>query len=111
MKLEVYRGDSKTYELEFLDEQGNKLDLTNVEITFTVKRSVYDDDSQAIIQKTITSHTDPINGITRINLSPQDTDQPDGVYVFDIQMKDSLGNVKTLVVGKFYIKPDVTRSA
>ncbi len=111
MKLEVYRGDSKTYELEFLDEQGNKLDLTNIEITFTVKRSVYDDDSQAIIQKTITSHTDPVNGITRISLTPADTDKPDGVYIFDIQMKDSLGNIKTIVVGKFYIKPDVTRSA
>jgi len=110
VKLEVYRGDSKTYELEFLDEQGNKLDLTNVEITFTVKRSVYDDDSQAIIQKIITSHTDPTNGITRISLTPADTDKEDGVYVFDIQMKDSLNNIKTLVVGRFYIKPDVTRS-
>ena len=63
-------------------------DITGYTVTFTVKASTAlsaDSDAGAVIQKTVTDHTSPINGITDIVLSGDDTRITAGKYVFDIQ--------------------------
>ena len=106
--LEVFRGDSKTYKLILTDGTGNPIDLTNKTVIFTVKKSANDDDSLAKIQKVVNSHTDPVNGITEINLVPDDTEIEPDTYVFDIQLSDNQ-SVHTVATGRFIVKADITR--
>ena len=108
--LSVYRGDSKTYNLTFTDG-GTALDITGYTIFFTVKVIVDDsaDDTNAVISKTVTSHTDPTNGITEIVLSPTDTDIDVGTYDYDMQYKTDTGDIVTFEKGNYKILADVTR--
>ena len=108
--LEVYRGDDKTYNVVFKDGEGEVINITGWEVFFTVKNKATDTDAQAIIQKKVTSHTDPTNGETEISLTHDDTDITVKYYDYDIQIKDADSKIKTIVVGQFKILQDVTFS-
>jgi len=108
INLEIFRGDSKNYKLILTDNSGNPIDLTGKTVIFTVKKSENDDDSNAKIQKVITTHTDPVNGKTEISLLPDDTELEPDTYIFDIQLSDNQF-VHTVVTGRFIVKADITR--
>jgi hypothetical protein len=63
--------------------------LTDTSIFFTVKPkgNSKSDDTDAIISKKITVHTDPTAGKSLLVLSSSDTDIPQGEYVYDFQLK------------------------
>ena len=108
---DFYRGDSKTINMSFKDNTGNPIDLTGATIWFTVKRNPMDLDSNAVIQKEITSHTDATNGLSTISLAPTDTNDLEiRSYNYDIQLVDSIGKVTTIIVGTFKLLLDITRS-
>lgn len=92
---------------------GVPVDITGATVYFTVKSAEYDstqDDSTAIIEATITSHIDPTNGITNIELSPSQTSYIQGVegnyivpsknYTYDIKVKEADGSIYKTVEGK-----------
>jgi len=106
--LEVKRGDSKTYTLTFKDEDGNLIDITGYTVFFTVKEKIDDNDDHAKIKKTITSHTDPTNGETQIQLSSSDTNLI-GNYLFDIQIKNTTNEIITIMEGLITFTKDVTQ--
>lgn len=87
-KIEVKKGVPLTWTLEFEDENGIPYDLTGKTIMFTVKYQddVLDNDTTAIIQKNITSHSDPTNGTTVITLTAVDTAIAIGDYKYDIRI-------------------------
>lgn len=63
-------------------------DITGFTVTFTVKPATAlaaDTDAGAVIQKVVTTHTDPTAGVTDIVLDGTDTRVTAGKYVFDIQ--------------------------
>lgn len=110
--LEYYRGDDHSFIMTITDSSGTAIDITGYTFTYTVK-NIKDnviDDSTAIIQKSVTSHTDPTAGITSIALTPTETNVTPGVYYHDFQMKDTSGDIFTFAEGKTRIKADVTRS-
>lgn len=109
--LGVIRGDTKIYTLTYTDSDGEPLDLTGYTVWFTVKENVDDTDASAKIQKEITSHTDPTNGITTVTLDPADTDDLAGSYHYDIQLVDSDGNPMSTRKSTFTVWKDVTRNA
>lgn len=107
-KIEVYRGDHYIRTLTFKDSSKDAIDITSYTVFFTVKTNKTDSDDNALIKKTITSHTDATNGITTLTLTDSDTDLAIGTHYYDIQIKDGSGNIITLTDGEFEIKQDIT---
>ena len=109
VNLEIKRGDSKSYTLTFKDDDGALIDITDWTIFFTAKETVTDTDANAKISKDITSHTDPTNGETQIQLNSTDTNLTPGNYIYDIQIKKDTGEINTIVEGTLTITKDVTQ--
>ena len=112
MQLSVYRGDDKTFSLTFADSGGGAIDISNWVVFFTVKKQANlsaPDDTDALIQKDIVTHDDPVNGKTSIVLTSTETDITPNNYYCGIQTKDSSGNIGTVAVGIFQVYMDVTR--
>jgi len=107
-ELSVYRGDDKTWNLNFTDANDDPIDLTGATVFFTVKVNKTDKDSDAIISKDQASHVDAVNGQTTIVLTNSDTDVKIGNYYYDIQLVDTSGIVTTIVVGAFRVNQDVS---
>ena len=67
---------------------GDVIDLTGATVFFTVKRNLQDTDAQALISKTITSHSSPSTGETSITFTSTDVDYV-GDFYYDVKIKDS----------------------
>lgn len=112
--LEIIRGDSETITF-IISEDGEPVDLTDATVFFTVKPSISDDaetdddDASAVIEKEVTSHSDPTEGETLIELSNTDTDIDAGEYYYDIQVKRDDDTIVSIKRRKLTIVPDVTR--
>lgn len=109
--LQFVRGDSPQITFELVDNDDQALNITDATVFFTVKKNICDADDDAIIAKTITDHTDPENGKTLIELTPEDTENldPKTVYVWDVQIKFSNGQILSPEYGQLKVTPDVTR--
>ena len=84
------------------------IDITGYKIHFTMKERINDTDAEALIRKTIISHTSPTEGQTSIPIERTDTkDVKPGFYPYDIQMDDTVPNRTTLLYGNFTIKQSV----
>ena len=106
--LSIKRGDSWSRTMYFEDEDGARIDITGWTIFLTVKENADDPDTNAIISKTITTFSDPVNGEAEIELTPTDTAQEIESYLFDIQVKTAVGEIYTIVEGIITITKDVT---
>jgi hypothetical protein len=92
----------------FQDENGSPISIVGWEIRLTVKAKIDDPDSAAVISKIITVFSDPTAGIAEIELTPTDTNQAIGSYVYDVQCKTSAGEVYTILEGIITITKDVS---
>lgn len=108
--MSMYRGDDKTINLTFTQD-GSALDISGSTVTLTLKNSTRDSDVDAVLQKTVTSHSDPTNGITAVSITH---DESDGLvpadYTYDIQIQLADDSVSTVVKGTFSVLADVTRT-
>jgi hypothetical protein len=114
-KLSMIRGDTRSYTLTFTKEDGSTQNITGWTITFTLKKNWQLPDSEASLQKIITSHIDAANGKSNLALFPADTKNLDPQdYDFDIQVLANTGTsgtaseVYTVLRGKFTLEYDVT---
>ena len=105
-ELKVFRKTTKKYELQFKKE-GIVEDITGWTIYFTVKEKMEDTDENAKISKKITSHSDPTNGKTLIELTVANLDLPLGNYYYSIDFLDDEGNAGILLHGWFKIEKPV----
>lgn len=108
--LSFDQGDSETFVLTRQNSDGTAKDITNYIFWLTIKESTSDSDADAAVQKEVTTHTDPVNGTTEIDLTAADTDGLDGNYVYDLQEKTDAGIVNTLMWGTLYVRVDVTNT-
>jgi hypothetical protein len=105
------RGDTKPITLTFTDKNNQPINLTGATLWFTVKKNPLDSDADAVIQKQITNHIDPINGISSVIITPEDTENLDTMkYYYDFQLVDPSGNVTTVLEDTFKLERDITRS-
>jgi len=109
-RLNIYKRDDVTINLTVKDSDGVAIDITGYKFWLTAKSNPTDSDADAAIQKTVTSHSDPTNGITAIVLTKTDTDIDVGTYAYDIQMRDTNDKITTLVKDDLIIKQDITIS-
>lgn len=104
------QGDDEPFQITRQNDDGTAKDITGYTFWLTIKSSKEDSDADAVVQKTVTSHTDAVNGETTIDLTNADTDGLAGSYVYDIQEKTASGNINTLLKGTMYFDEDVTES-
>jgi hypothetical protein len=104
-----FRGDNVTLQLTFKDGNGVAINITGYTVFFTLKRNKYDTDAQASLTKTITTHTNPSQGITTLSLTNTDTASLNGSYYYDISYKTGAGVHKLVDNGVFTFKEDITQ--
>jgi len=96
--LTIFKNSTKVYQLTF-KKDGTVTDITGWTIYMTAKLNVEDSDANAIINKTITSHSDATNGQTQIELEKTDTAYV-GTYYYSIDFKDSDDSEGVLFKGR-----------
>lgn len=113
-KLSLVRGDSQDYTITIKNSSGVPYCLKNWKIYFTLKTNYDLPDSQASLQKTVTTFADTTSGtsgVAVISLDPTDTvNLEPGEYDFDIQAVTSENKNYTLMRGKYQVEYDVTRT-
>ena len=114
-RLSLVRGDSQTYSIKFQDgSAGTVYNIKNWVVYFTLKTNSSLPDSQASLQKIVTTFSDTTSGTTgiaEIVLEPADTkDLEPGEYDFDIQVLTAASKNYTVMKGKFDLEYDVTNS-
>lgn len=108
--LQIFRGDSAAVAIATVAS----FDLNTAEsILFTVKRSTFEADDQALIQKALgTGITVSGDHALDVALVPADTENiadPNLNPVWDIQAQTAAGTVHTVASGRLKISLDVTR--
>lgn len=113
-RLEMTRGDSKTFTLTIKDGSGNPYCLKNWSVFFTLKTNIALDDADASLQKIVTTFADTTSGtsgVAEIELAPADTMNLEArEYDFDIAVTTAAGKNYTIMKGKLDLLYDVTRS-
>ena len=104
--LEIEKGNTLDLKLLF-KENGFPVDITDYTVFFTAKDSVSDLDANAVIDKSITTHTNATGGATLIELSSSDTDLTVGSYYYSIDTNDGDGDIKNLFRGVLLISNPV----
>jgi hypothetical protein len=105
-----YKGDTHKLSLEFtaeVDGVETPHDITGSTIVLTLKKKKSDSDAQALLTKTVTSHSEPTEGRTVIVIDPADIATLDYCdYVYDIVMTQG-STVNTVQVGHWEIQERV----
>ena len=112
--LQITRGDNASLMLTILDNLGAPVVLTAAVIKFTAKQSIRHTDAQAIINKTTINGGIVLgdsDGEATISILPSDTAvlTRDTDLVWDVEIIDAGGVVRTPARGHLLVKYDVTR--
>jgi hypothetical protein len=92
------------YEVERLVvADGAVLDISSWSVYFYAKTNMSDVDGSAVIAKTVTSHDDPVNGISIVVLSVSDTGVSAGNYYYSLDFKDDDANNVVMFTGRLKI--------
>jgi hypothetical protein len=114
-RLLLTRGDSQTYTLTFKQRDGTLYCLKNWAVFFTLKTNVSLPDTEASLQKIVTTFADTTagtSGVAVISLLPTDTTNLEpGEYDFDIAVRTAANETFTVMKGKLDLDYDVTRTA
>lgn len=101
--LTIYQGDTRIYEMSFVEDSA-PMDITGWYVYMNIKANK-NPDAVPLVTKTVTSHYDPEGGLTKIELTPPNTDLTPGLYFYDVRYKDADGKVVTILNGRFTVLP------
>jgi hypothetical protein len=101
------RGDSGRLDVTATQSDGTAYDLTGSTLFLTVKNSLTDTDSAAVIRKEVTTHDAPTSGESHFEILTADNATA-GVRFYDVQLKDSDDKIFTLFGGVWRVVADVT---
>lgn len=101
--LNTYEGADVSWLVTLSDSAGDPIDITGDTFLFTVKDNLCDSDDDALIKKIITSHINPTAGQTKIVLTPSDTNDKSGSYMYDFQ-RLTVANLRGPVLRKAEFK-------
>ena len=108
LNIDLYKGDNYSWQFRFTSA-GVVENITGWTLYFTAKRYLSDPDINAIIQKIVTTHTDPTNGVTTVSMSHVETNAlPVGTWFYDVQIKTAADEIYTVFKGQFKVWADVT---
>jgi hypothetical protein len=103
--FELFAGDDQTISITVVDENGDVIDITDVdEITWSLKNSQSDD--TAIFEKTLSlaeiSLTDPDDGLYDVTIGAADTELLSGIYYYESIVTDVSASSYTTSYGHIY---------
>lgn len=98
----IYRKDDIVIPFN-ISYDGIPFDLSGTTIKFILKKDK-EDGSPIILEKTITSHTDPTAGKSEIVLTSIDTNITPGKYYYAIVLVDVIGKQSTMIVSDIEIR-------
>lgn len=108
-RLTVFKATDSTTQIT-VKEDGTAIDITGQTLLFTVKykHGGEADDSDALVEKTITSHTTPASGVSELVLTETDTDFTPGEYLYDFKRIDG-GTIVGYDSGYFVVEDTITQ--
>ena len=105
--IELIRGDSLSLKFKRLDANGEPITTQADKVFFTIKKNT--DAEDFILQKTIEDMTFDNDGTYHIEILPSDTEELTyGNYVYDLEVCVGSDYKKTISIGDFVIKEEVT---
>lgn len=113
--LEINRGDNETLDVAFKTPDGlSPLDITGAEgAWWTAKYRTSDADADAVAQKVLGDGLEIVDasaGTAKVRISAADfVGVPSCILVWDAQIKDSNGEIRTAARGYLKVNADVTR--
>lgn len=109
--LNLVKGDDWIFTLYFRDGQtGKPIDINLWTVTFTVKDDPADPDP-GVAQVSVTSHAQPQNGITVLEVPAATTAAINaGTYVYDFQVKDGNGDISSTMPGTLIVVDQITQA-
>ena len=114
-RLSLIRGDSDNYSVTFKRKDGTLYCIKNWTVFFTLKTNYDLPDSQASLQRIVTTFDDTIagtSGSANIPILPAHTINLNlGEYYFDVAVCTNNNENYTVLKGKLDLEYDVTRSA
>lgn len=104
--IEIYEGDDLDFEMEVRDAANTLVNLTGYTAKGQVKTS-YADLSPLTLVTTIPT---PTNGIVKVSLANTVTAglTAGGDYIYDIQLTNPSGKIRTYLTGDIIVLPEVT---
>jgi hypothetical protein len=111
MDIQLNRNTDDLLTFQYFDEDGvTKRSLVDCTVYFTVKTKPYDstDDSDAILKKDVTEHTDAANGLTSFSLTREETNITPFNYFYDIKVKESDDKVYLAQKGRCLVDGNLT---
>ena len=90
----------------FYDEDDALINITDSEIYFMVKTTPSIEDASAILNKKITTFTDPTNGNTEIELTSLETEDLIGNYIYQLKIK-YINKFYTIAEGNICFKQSI----
>lgn len=94
---QITRGETDFISITITDKaSGLPKDITGASIYFTVKKTESFLEPP-LVHYVITTHTDAVNGLSRVSLSSVDSFQEPGIYLYDIVIIFANGERKEIV--------------
>ena len=114
-RISLVRGNDTEINIVFKTASGVLYNIKNWVVIFTMKTNIDIPDSEASVQKIVTSFSDTTSGtsgLAVILLAHDDTiNLPVGEYDFDIKITTAANQDYTVVRGKIDLEYDVTRTS
>lgn len=102
--LNVYRGDTWTHEVRFVDSAENPIDVSAWTFASQVRRKW---DGDIVIPFSVNA-ANASSGVVVFSVAAPDTDIDPGRYRYDVERTQS-GVVQTLVAGRLTVTGDITQ--
>jgi len=106
--LTEFTGDTFQRSLTVSDESGNPIDITGWTFILTIKNNRTDSDSEAVVQKVVSSHVSPADGRTEVIIDEAVTADLAGDYYYDIKYQDDTGFIDTVLNGVIRFEESIT---
>jgi hypothetical protein len=112
MLIEIIRWDTYSRDVSYTDKNNEPLNITWSTVYLTVKRKqdMTSNDTVALIQKVITTHTEPTQWKTKIELSKEDTAVTVWDHLYDIQLV-IWDQVRSTHSNRFVVLQDTTTTS
>ena len=117
VKLFIVQGDTGIVQIALTNPDCTPIDLTNYDITFTIKRSHFDTDADALWQGTLANNDITIigsnaDGLIQVVIPHDNTVlmRQGKPYYWDVQLEDAANKISTPSFGLIYASMEVTQS-
>lgn len=111
--LEEVEGDTFSKTISITDKNGNGKDITGWTFYVTVKETLDEPDSEAVLSTDVTSHDNATEGQTSFSFPASETEELSdgaGYYFFEMKYEDTSGTVETIVQRRISFKETVRQT-